>query len=85
MAELVTLQICLELDDTWAWVASGPKRQPDAAVGILEAIEDVHVADKGAPAIPAPVLAKVEEDVHEIRGALGEQREILDSMARDFS
>ncbi|GKC02816.1 hypothetical protein Tco_0994426, partial [Tanacetum coccineum] len=30
-------------------------------------------------------FTRVEEDVHEIRGALGEQREILDSMARDFS
>ncbi|GKD12837.1 hypothetical protein Tco_1197244, partial [Tanacetum coccineum] len=30
-------------------------------------------------------LARVEENVHEIRGSLGEQREILDSMARDFS
>ncbi|GKC64484.1 hypothetical protein Tco_1097082 [Tanacetum coccineum] len=30
-------------------------------------------------------LARVEEDVHEIRGALGKQKEILDSMARDFS
>ncbi|GJR41493.1 hypothetical protein Tco_1217177 [Tanacetum coccineum] len=30
-------------------------------------------------------LAMVEEDVHEIRGALGEHRDILDSMACDFS
>ncbi|GKF08544.1 hypothetical protein Tco_0042768, partial [Tanacetum coccineum] len=30
-------------------------------------------------------LARVEEDMHEIRGALGEQREVLDSMARNFS
>nr|GEZ57609.1 hypothetical protein [Tanacetum cinerariifolium] len=30
-------------------------------------------------------LAKVEEDVHEIRRALGKQREILDNMACDFS
>ncbi|GJT11836.1 hypothetical protein Tco_0858878 [Tanacetum coccineum] len=33
----------------------------------------------------AQMLARVEEDVHEMRGALGEQRQILDSMARDFS
>ncbi|GJX03550.1 hypothetical protein Tco_0189466, partial [Tanacetum coccineum] len=47
------------------------------------------------PQLPPPIarlartmaqrLSRVEEDVHEIRGALGEQREILDSMARDFS
>ncbi|GKB63629.1 hypothetical protein Tco_0919815 [Tanacetum coccineum] len=30
-------------------------------------------------------LTRVEDDVHEIRGALGEQREILDTLARDFS
>nr|GEV13296.1 hypothetical protein [Tanacetum cinerariifolium] len=30
MAELVRLQICEQLDDTWAWVALGPERQPDA-------------------------------------------------------
>ncbi|GKG56215.1 hypothetical protein Tco_0577290, partial [Tanacetum coccineum] len=30
-------------------------------------------------------LARVEEYVHKIRGALGKQREILDSMACDFS
>nr|GEX80180.1 hypothetical protein [Tanacetum cinerariifolium] len=91
--------LALELDDTWAWVASGPERQPDVAGGALEAADDASVADEGALAIPAPVqapqppppavgpiqtmaqrLARVEEDVHEIRGALGEQREILDSM-----
>ncbi|GJY64051.1 hypothetical protein Tco_0465511 [Tanacetum coccineum] len=31
MGELVRLQICMEVDDTWAWVAMGPERQPDAA------------------------------------------------------
>nr|GEV83447.1 hypothetical protein [Tanacetum cinerariifolium]GEW51254.1 hypothetical protein [Tanacetum cinerariifolium] len=43
MGELVRLQICEELDDTWAWVAPGPER-----------------------------LARVEEEVHEIQGELGE-------------
>ncbi|GKF42106.1 hypothetical protein Tco_0125448 [Tanacetum coccineum] len=33
MAELVRLQICEQLDDTWAWVAMGLERQPDAAAG----------------------------------------------------
>nr|GEY25152.1 hypothetical protein [Tanacetum cinerariifolium] len=27
MAELVRMQICVELDDTWAWVPSGSERQ----------------------------------------------------------
>ncbi|GJY45683.1 hypothetical protein Tco_0434746 [Tanacetum coccineum] len=30
-------------------------------------------------------MARLEEDVHEIRGALTEQREVIDAMARDFS
>ncbi|GJZ98644.1 hypothetical protein Tco_0671097 [Tanacetum coccineum] len=61
MVELVRLQICMELDDTWAWVAPGPERQQVVVAG---AAEDAPVADEGAPAIPAPM--------HEIRRALGE-------------
>ncbi|GJW67912.1 hypothetical protein Tco_0122336 [Tanacetum coccineum] len=45
--------------------------------GVPDATEDDPVADEGAPAVPTPM--------YEIRGALGEQREILDSMACDFS
>ncbi|GKG58034.1 hypothetical protein Tco_0589645, partial [Tanacetum coccineum] len=30
-------------------------------------------------------MARLEEDVHEIRGALCEQREVIGAMARDFS
>ncbi|GKE49979.1 hypothetical protein Tco_1481237 [Tanacetum coccineum] len=33
MAELVRLHICMEIDDTWAWVALGPERQPDDVAG----------------------------------------------------
>ncbi|GJY45553.1 hypothetical protein Tco_0434616, partial [Tanacetum coccineum] len=43
MGELVRLQICIEVDDTWAWVAMGPERQP--------------AIDEGDQAIPAPVQA----------------------------
>ncbi|GJR89246.1 hypothetical protein Tco_0213257 [Tanacetum coccineum] len=57
MAELVRLQICEELDDTWAWVASGPERQQVAADGALEVSEDAPVVDEGALAVPAPVQA----------------------------
>ncbi|GJU05827.1 hypothetical protein Tco_1122257 [Tanacetum coccineum] len=86
MADLVRLQICIELDDTKAWVAPGPERQPNAATGAPEAAEDAPIADEGASAVPALVqapqplppaarpartmaqrLARVEEDVHEIR------------------
>ncbi|GKE09306.1 hypothetical protein Tco_1412857, partial [Tanacetum coccineum] len=57
MAELVRLQICMELDDTWAWVALGPERQQVAADGTPKAAEDALVAHEGAPTIPAPVQA----------------------------
>ncbi|GJR77361.1 hypothetical protein Tco_0089726 [Tanacetum coccineum] len=73
MAELVSeVVICVEIDDTWAWVALGPERQPDAAVGALGVAQD------------APRMARLEEDVHEIRGALTEQREVIDAMAPIF-
>nr|GEX19601.1 hypothetical protein [Tanacetum cinerariifolium] len=70
MAELVWLQICKEHDDTWAWVAPRPERQRVAAAG----------ASKPPPATrPAKTMtqriARLEEDVHGIRGALGEQIE----------
>ncbi|GJY40853.1 hypothetical protein Tco_0428123 [Tanacetum coccineum] len=37
--ELVKLNICFRLGDTWAWVASGLERQPIAAAGALEVDE----------------------------------------------
>ncbi|GKG63120.1 hypothetical protein Tco_0638767, partial [Tanacetum coccineum] len=40
MAELVRLQICEEIDVTWAWVAMGLERQPDAAADAPRAVED---------------------------------------------
>ncbi|GJW74108.1 hypothetical protein Tco_0133478 [Tanacetum coccineum] len=49
--------ICKELDDTWAWVASRPERQPDAAAGAPEVAEGAPDVDEGARAVPAPVQA----------------------------
>ncbi|GJZ71297.1 hypothetical protein Tco_0635148 [Tanacetum coccineum] len=46
-----------DLDDTWAWVASGPKRQLDAAAGALEVAEGAPDVDEGAQGVPAPVHA----------------------------
>ncbi|GKE70750.1 hypothetical protein Tco_1528822, partial [Tanacetum coccineum] len=57
MAELVRLQIYEEIEDTWAWVAPGPERQPDATAGAPGAIEDTLAVDEGAQADPAPVHA----------------------------
>ncbi|GJR60884.1 hypothetical protein Tco_1503046 [Tanacetum coccineum] len=54
---------------------AGTELEQEVAIdGAPEAAEDAPVADEGAPAIPAL-----------IRRALGEQREMLDSMACDFS
>ncbi|GKE55445.1 hypothetical protein Tco_1494630 [Tanacetum coccineum] len=83
MAERVRLQICMEVDDTWAWVAMGPKRQPDAADGAHGVAQDAPAVDEGGQADPR--MARLEEDVHEIRRTLAEQREVISAMARDFS
>ncbi|GJW29147.1 hypothetical protein Tco_0046022 [Tanacetum coccineum] len=63
--------------------------------------KDAPVIDEGGQADPAPVqapppppaaartmpqrMARLEEDVHEIRGTLAKQREVISAMARDFS
>ncbi|GJV57258.1 hypothetical protein Tco_1458263 [Tanacetum coccineum] len=71
MAKLVRLQICVQFDDTWAWVAMGLERQPDAAAGPPVDAEDTPIVDEGDQAR----MARLKEDVHEIRRALTEQRE----------
>ncbi|GJX32262.1 hypothetical protein Tco_0242117 [Tanacetum coccineum] len=57
MNELARLQICIDIDYTWAWVAPGPENYPDAVAGALEAVEDAPIADEGALAIPKPIQA----------------------------
>ncbi|GJY92063.1 hypothetical protein Tco_0507845 [Tanacetum coccineum] len=99
MGELVRLQICMKVDDTWAWVAIGPERQPHAVAGAHGVAQDAPIVDEGGQANPEPVhappplvaartmpqrMARLEEDVYEIRRALTEQREVIDAMARDF-
>ncbi|GJW20693.1 hypothetical protein Tco_0031315, partial [Tanacetum coccineum] len=70
-------------------------RRPNAAAG---APEDAPVVEEGGQAVPAPVQAlspplaasrtmpqrmtRLEEDVHEIRGALADQHELIGAMAR---
>ncbi|GJY08888.1 hypothetical protein Tco_0377073 [Tanacetum coccineum] len=51
MVELETLQIYVEIDDTWDWVALGPERQPDAAVGAPGVAQDAPVIDEGDQAV----------------------------------
>ncbi|GKA73857.1 hypothetical protein Tco_0780159 [Tanacetum coccineum] len=55
MGELVRLQVCMEVDDTWAWVAMGPERQHDAAAGALRVAQDAPIIDEGGQADPTPV------------------------------
>ncbi|GKB08374.1 hypothetical protein Tco_0836658 [Tanacetum coccineum] len=55
--QFVARLICEELDDTWAWVALGPKRQHDIIVSAPEVAGGALVVDEGALAILAPVQA----------------------------
>ncbi|GKD99411.1 hypothetical protein Tco_1387395, partial [Tanacetum coccineum] len=84
-------KIYKQLDDSWAWVAMGPERQPDAAAGAVGVAKDSPFIDEGGQANLVPVqappplpaatktmpqrMSRLEEDVHEIRRALAEQRE----------
>ncbi|GJW91904.1 hypothetical protein Tco_0169457 [Tanacetum coccineum] len=52
--ELARLHICEELVETWAWVASGLKRQPDAAVGAPVDAGGAPDIDEGTQAVPVP-------------------------------
>ncbi|GJV73906.1 ribonuclease H-like domain-containing protein, partial [Tanacetum coccineum] len=45
------------VDDTWAWVAMGPERQPDAAAGDPTVAKDAHAADEGDQAVWHPCSA----------------------------
>ncbi|GKE30906.1 hypothetical protein Tco_1446290, partial [Tanacetum coccineum] len=87
IVKLVRLQIYEQLDDTWAWVAMRPERQPDAATDTPRVAQDAPVIDlDGQAARTMPQrMVRLEEDVHEIRKALTEQREVIDAMAHDFS
>ncbi|GJW45458.1 hypothetical protein Tco_0074257, partial [Tanacetum coccineum] len=57
MTELVRLQICMEVNDTWAWVAMGLERQPDAVAGTHRVAQDAPAVDEDVQAVPAPVQA----------------------------
>nr|GEZ38234.1 hypothetical protein [Tanacetum cinerariifolium] len=65
---------CSGLDDTWSWVAMGAERQPDAATGAPEAAEPPPPPPAPTRAMPQR-MARLEEDIHEIREALAEQHE----------
>ncbi|GJY11818.1 hypothetical protein Tco_0381127 [Tanacetum coccineum] len=54
-----------------------------AVLAPLQAPQAPHAA--GPVRAMVQMLGRLDEDVHVLRGALGEQREVLDSIARDFS
>ncbi|GJR48423.1 putative ribonuclease H-like domain-containing protein [Tanacetum coccineum] len=90
----VIVQDLPEIDTSKLVAAAGTAEAAEDAPVVDEAASAVP-APKQAPQPPPPVvgpartmaqrLGRLEEDVHGLRGALGEQREVLDSMAYDFS
>ncbi|GJU55996.1 hypothetical protein Tco_1229710 [Tanacetum coccineum] len=66
--------IYAQFDDTWAWVAMGPERQPDAAAGAPDDAEDAPIIDEGGQADPASVLGRLEEDVQGLHRDVGSLR-----------
>ncbi|GJZ58520.1 hypothetical protein Tco_0614014 [Tanacetum coccineum] len=77
-------------DDIWrtAWLAPGPERRSDVAAGAPE-VAHIHASQLPPAAGPARTLpqrvARLEEEVYGLRGSMAEQRDVLDSMAHDFS
>ncbi|GJS13475.1 hypothetical protein Tco_0407947, partial [Tanacetum coccineum] len=73
MDELVRLQICDRLGDTWAWVARGLERQQVAATGVAQADEEI------------PEKGRLEEEVRRVRESLDEYRVLLERMSSEKS
>ncbi|GKC11639.1 hypothetical protein Tco_1008421 [Tanacetum coccineum] len=57
MDELVKLNICVRIGDTWSWVAPGPERKQATAAGVLKGVEGADVEIEGDQAVPAPLQA----------------------------
>nr|GEV50052.1 hypothetical protein [Tanacetum cinerariifolium] len=68
IAELARLQIYNRINDTWAWVASGPERQPNAATHFPEPPPVAELART------LPQRVARQEEVHRIREALGNKK-----------
>ncbi|GKB97000.1 hypothetical protein Tco_0983137 [Tanacetum coccineum] len=98
--EIVKLKICVRLGDTWVAsrperqpdVAAGTLEAAKGTPNVDEGAQAV-LAPVQAPQPPAAVqgrimpqrLARLEEEVHGLRGSMAEYRDVLDSMALDFS
>ncbi|GJV19431.1 hypothetical protein Tco_1368451, partial [Tanacetum coccineum] len=87
LAEIVRLQIFVDIDDTWAWVALGPERQPDDVVGAPEDAEDAPVDDEDGQAILAPIQTPHPPpplvDARSIPQRLGRLEEEMQGLRRD--
>ncbi|GKC21907.1 hypothetical protein Tco_1024057, partial [Tanacetum coccineum] len=57
MDELVKLNICVRIGDTWAWVAPELERQQATVAEVLKGVEGAHVEIEGDQAVPAPLQA----------------------------
>ncbi|GJV52966.1 hypothetical protein Tco_1448707 [Tanacetum coccineum] len=57
MGELVRLQICMKVNDTWDWVSMGPEKQPDAAAGALRVAKDAPAVDEDDQAVSETMQA----------------------------
>ncbi|GJS65149.1 hypothetical protein Tco_0679713 [Tanacetum coccineum] len=70
--------ICIEVDDTWAWVAMGTERQPDAAAGAPTVAEDAHAADEGDQR-----LRRLQDEVQGLRRDVGTLRGLMERSMTD--
>ncbi|GKE37155.1 hypothetical protein Tco_1460560 [Tanacetum coccineum] len=76
--------------DAAAGVPGVAEDAPAVDEGDQAVLAPVYAPQQPPPPPPAPArtipqrMARLKEDVHEIRGALTEQREVIDAMARDF-
>ncbi|GJT79905.1 hypothetical protein Tco_1054247 [Tanacetum coccineum] len=88
-------KVCVELDDTWASVPAGPARQEGGVGGVAEEApvasgggdedEEMPQAVPPLPRTQGERIARLEEEVYDMQEALQGQKEVLDSMAHDFS
>nr|GEU40390.1 retrovirus-related Pol polyprotein from transposon opus [Tanacetum cinerariifolium] len=77
MSKLVRLQLCVELDDTWAWVPAGPARQEGDAGRVAEETlvapgdgdedEEMPQAVLPPPRTQGESITRLEEEVHGMR------------------
>nr|GEV48067.1 hypothetical protein [Tanacetum cinerariifolium] len=91
---LISKEIYVKFRDTWGWVPAGPTRQEGDVGGVAEealvAPGDGDEDEEIPQVVPLPPknqgerIARFKEEVHGMREILQGQREVLDSMARDF-